>query len=370
METLESLVKERAHTTECNTLQIIACNAFTEPFTSASILTQEKLCTFRFEHQLPSFFTDDLKFDDVWDIQKLKDLMKQKSSSGVEEKMKAYHDKDMDDAFTLLEKYITDIDVHQESLKKVLEGKPDESAVVRVLAAHLFGPLSNGNYLIDNHVPDAKVCSCGCGRLIKQGNTGLGCDITWHGYVDMYIQERIPMSVVKNDPEDCEISERTPPGVSSENDEDEEYCWLSVEVKKDPFSVHNKGTSQLIAQTITNSFAQVNKNKALSGLPIPSFGCTSTKISIYSYDCENDILLKSLPLSLFELGKVNLSTVVIIWLYLHFFLFMNKNIANKKPALSKANFLQNELVKPLYSKVQACICTFGTLSGTVDWIHK
>ncbi|XP_069131533.1 uncharacterized protein [Argopecten irradians] len=340
MEVLESLVKSRVdgRFVECHTLELIACNPFAEDFSNASILTQEKLSTFRLEYDLPETFTDCVRFDQVWDTTKIKQLIK---SGDVKETLIS-QDERIGEAIAALKDYFADVNIHQECLKKVLRDKhdPDESAVLQVLAAHLFGPLSNGAYKINCKLPHPEVCSCGCDRQLKKGNTGLGCDVTWHGFVDMYIQDRISI-IVKNIPEDFH----------SKDGED----WLSS--SDDAFSIHKQSYSCLIAQTVTNGFAQVNTSAELSGLPIPSFGCCPKQISIYLYDCKNDILLKSLPLTIFKFGQLDSSTVVMVWLYLNFSLFMNKHVSNL-PSLRKANFLKKKWVEYLYSNVQCGLSSF------------
>lgn len=67
---------------------------------------------------------------------------------------------------------------------------------------------------------------------------------------------------------------------------------------------------QIIAECITNGFAQVNMNKKNSG-------CTSEIALIFLYDSENDILLQSCrPIELWKTeGVLNLKVVVRMWLF-------------------------------------------------------
>jgi hypothetical protein len=88
---------------------------------------------------------------------------------------------------------------------------------------------------------------------------------------------------------------------------------------------------QIIAEAITNAFTQVNNNKALSGWPIPSVGCTLDHITVFLYDPKNDVLLQlahQLPIW-GKPNEISLKTVVHIWMLLNFTVFMHKNIADE-----------------------------------------
>lgn len=115
--------------------------------------------------------------------------------------------------------------------------------------------------------------------------------------------------------------------------------------------------SQLIAETITNAFAQTNVNTDLLGLPIPAFGCLLDKIYVYSYDCRSDILLKKI--NVLKIDEENLTpvTIVKIWLYIHFSLFMRSDLTDLDQHQDlrdyTANFLScNENITRFYSKLE------------------
>lgn len=159
----------------------------------------------------------------------------------------------------------------------------------------------------------------------------------------MFIEETIPVAVLQ----DIEHEDHSK--------DDEETC--TYERQNDAFKPTKSGNNQLIAQTITNAFAQANKNELLSGIPIPAFGITPDKLYIFAYDCKNDVLLKKVD----GLRIFDSTTIVMLWLYLNFSIFMKKKITDLKehPKLCeyKAKFL-SEYVKRLYSEVRSCVVSF------------
>lgn len=108
--------------------------------------------------------------------------------------------------------------------------------------------------------------------------------------------------------------------------------------KEDPHEKHSRGCllkmdviDQLIAETITNAFSQMNSTKALTGWPIPTIGCTIDHVVVFMYDPNNDVLLQSMePCSCWQTEKIlDLTTVIFIWLMLNFPIFMCKNLVNE-----------------------------------------
>lgn len=100
---------------------------------------------------------------------------------------------------------------------------------------------------------------------------------------------------------------------------------------------------QLIAQTITNSFAQVNENKQLSQFLIPSFGCFNNQIVIFGYDSENDVLVKKIdPIVLWtesdNVWHLSISAIVQIWMYIYFPLLMLPSLAKGYDNNIQSNF--------------------------------
>jgi hypothetical protein len=97
--------------------------------------------------------------------------------------------------------------------------------------------------------------------------------------------------------------------------------------------LHFNVFDQIIAETITNAFTQVNNSKTLTGWLIPSFGCTQDHITVLLYDPKNDVLLTlASQLHIWDeinVAEMSLKTVVYIWMILNFTVFMHKNIANE-----------------------------------------
>ncbi|XP_033731067.1 uncharacterized protein LOC117320616 [Pecten maximus] len=338
---LQELLEKNVESVEMMTLRIVFCNPIGgDPFKSAVVTTQEQLSSL---YDYPNQRTNLLKFKHVWDVEKLHQLIRMKRNQDQDQdhctkRIKLVHD-DESAAFRLLEAYLNDFAHHQKCLEKVLLSCSDLKESAMVLNAHLFGPLSDENCIINNHIvrKEDSICGCGCGKEIRRGNTGIGVYSTWHGFVDMIIKENLPVAIL-------DVGEST----ADQEDEAEEGC------------VHDKqksGTSQLIAETITNAFAQVNSNNDHSGLPIPAFGCTPKQLSVCLYDCKNDVLLKKIiPLHLFKKTD-SVSTVIMIWLYMNFRLFMRRDVTdlNAHSDLSEyqAQFFATDAnIQEFYSKVK------------------
>ena len=175
-----------------------------------------------------------------------------------------------------------------------------------------------------------------------------GSSATWHGYADVLLNQYIALSIL----EGSSRSEEEDDDTELEEDQDEpphkkvrsssSCVTVCVEMKgahgkhgkqnkNALLSLNSKVLDQVIAQTITNGFSQVNMTKALSGWLIPTFGCTTEYISLFLYDPKNDILLQCL--NLFPIwtteGKLNIETVVQVWMYLNFTIFTRKNFTEE-----------------------------------------
>ncbi|XP_069128165.1 uncharacterized protein [Argopecten irradians] len=341
------------------TLRIVFCNPIGgDLFSSAVVTTQEKLSSLS---DYPCQRTNLLKFKHLWDISKLHNLScvqeyqdRDQDSSTKRIKLEGPHKYELA-AFRALEAYVNDFAYHQKRLENVFHRckNLEKSVVIKVLYTHLFGPLGKGNCDVGSHIKGEYKCSCGCGREIKTGDTGLGTFSTWHGFIDMIIQEKIPVSVLGMDMKSA---------VQGNNAEEQEFCFHGNNKESEPYPcVHDKnlfGFNHLFAETITNAFARTNMSESLHSLPIPAFGCTPTQIFVYLYDCKNDILLKkTVPVHLLT-KKDGISAVIMIWLYINFDLFMRRNVTdiNTHPDLSEYQaqfYSSDENIERLYSKVRA-----------------
>ncbi|OWF51278.1 uncharacterized protein LOC110449376 [Mizuhopecten yessoensis] len=356
---LQELLEKNAESIETMTLRIVFCNPIGgDPFSAAVVTTQENLSAL---YNYPSQRTNLFKFKHVWDVEKLHKLINTKRRQDSDQdncpkRIKLEHECEAA-AFRLLEAYLKDFAYHHKCLEKVLFGSNDvmesSASATMVLNTHLFGPLSDGNCIVDNHMSRQEhcTCSCGCGKEIKSGNTGIGVSSTWHGFVDMIVKEHLPVT----------ISDMEEPSMDEDTTEEQDEGQEEMEKDTNTFCVHDKQksvTSRLIAETITNAFAQVNTNDSLAGLPIPTFGCAPRQISVYLYDCKNDVLLKkTLPLHLFK-RKDSASAVVMLWLYMNFQLFMKRDVtdieAHSDLSDFQAQFCSSDAnIQEIYAKVKS-----------------
>ncbi|XP_033763517.1 uncharacterized protein LOC117344797 [Pecten maximus] len=222
--------------------------------------------------------------------------------------------------------------------------------VIKALNVHLFSPLSGGNCVIDVNVmeEDNCVCSCGCSTPVHAGPTGIGVESCWHGFVDMVVSGNELVNTVQT----SDLTEKVK---------------MVVGVKTKENLLDSRFQSSVIAETITNSFAEVNRNPAVSGLPIPAFGCTPDEILVFAYDCRNDMLLKKMvDLKLFH-NDVKSATIVMLWLYINFTSFMRRDVTDTltKPFLSEftSEFCSSRQIESCYRKVTSATPEFYPVSN-------
>ena len=110
--------------------------------------------------------------------------------------------------------------------------------------------------------------------------------------------------------------EDLPVSVFLNGDDDDDDLVTVVEnfVKKD--------VNQILAQTIVFSFLQQKLNKGkLQNYLIPGIGITSKYLMVCFFDTENDVLLESKPVELFEGKSIRTLAVLFLWLTLNYRLF-------------------------------------------------
>ncbi|XP_033729440.1 uncharacterized protein LOC117318578 isoform X2 [Pecten maximus] len=247
---------------------------------------------------------------------------------------------------------------HEKALKIISENGSKKTQVMTVLAHHLFSQLVPGKiYEVDNHAKQVpKNCSCGCKATICEGNTSVGSLGTWHGRADILLNHTISVAIMEEkmvdqvqEEEDSDGDEYEPKSkqikLESENGDENECepgrkqrCDIPVEMtdyskEHDIVLLGQTALQQILAQTITNGFAQVNiRGNSLSHFLIPTFGATSEYITICLYDPVNDFLLHiSEQLSLWRYfptgeSEINVDTIVIVWLFLNFTVFTCKSL--------------------------------------------
>lgn len=125
--------------------------------------------------------------------------------------------------------------------------------------------------------------------------------------------------------------------ICMENDDNEEGDTLNMTSQhKEDKSM--KAMDQLIAQTITNAFSQVNKTPALSGWLIPTIGCTLDHVTALFYDPKNDVLLQSVDrIPIWGFNGLHIPSIVQIWMFLNFTVFTSKDLADAYE-LNRSNF--------------------------------
>lgn len=191
----------------------------------------------------------------------------------------------------------------------------------------------------------------------------------WHGYADILLSQKIAVSVLPKPPtsdeetqsNDAATEDTEGPSASKrmcKNDQDSEDAkdtekkpsnfTFCVEVKKNGI-MDCSVSKQIIAQTITNAFAELNENKELSGWLIPTFGCTKDDLVVFLYDPKNDVLLQcESEIPIWVGNTLSLNAIIQVWMLLNFPIFTKKNLADNYE-MEKSNF--HNLVQkmlPLY----------------------
>lgn len=138
--------------------------------------------------------------------------------------------------------------------------------------------------------------------------------------MDIFLNQTVAVSVIgssslsgnqnSDDDDDTDDETNEIPGPSSpkqlrmhgdetekrrEHSASKQLCRASSKTRKHSSKttlLHFNVIDQIIAEAITNAFTQVNRNKALSGWLIPTFGCTLDHIVVFLYDPKNDVLLQ------------------------------------------------------------------------------
>ncbi|XP_033748236.1 uncharacterized protein LOC117333188 [Pecten maximus] len=247
-------------------------------------------------------------------------------------------------AFLTLMEFLREQNNHEKAIKKLMLAATltangnEETQILAGLAHHLFSQLVPGKkYEVDEYTKQLpKECGCGCKAKIREGNTSIGSLGTWHGRVDIILNDTIAVTVVKKPTGDTEEdgtddNEHERKQIKAENDKICEVCVEEKPIKgPDCDLLDQKVLKQILAEAITNGFAQVNRNKStLSHFLIPTIGATSDHVSICLYDPESDCLLhikKQLKLWLPD-GRLNIINITIIWLFLNFTIFTRRQLA-------------------------------------------
>lgn len=133
---------------------------------------------------------------------------------------------------------------------------------------------------------------------------------------------------------DEEAGPSSPKRICKGDNDNEEKETQSQQMSKSSSSV----IDQVIAQTITNAFSQVNKTPALSGWLIPTFGCALDHVIALFYDPKNDVLLQCVDkIPIWGSKGLYFPSIVQIWMFLNFTVFTFKDLADDYE-LKRSNF--------------------------------
>ncbi|XP_033748689.1 uncharacterized protein LOC117333487 [Pecten maximus] len=346
--------------------EIHKCNAEDgSPFSEAYITlktTHAAMVRLRsgFVTELPSCEAVDI--EDILDTNILKEFQK----DGVDIFENDHHS-DVCQSFLVLLNFLRDKKSHERGIGKLIASDPSttskETQIMTGLAHHLFSQLvPNKTYEIDENIKNLpKTCCCGCNSNICGGDTSIGTRGTWHGRVDIMVNDTVAVAIGKEptdngeeEDEDDDENDNEPQSKRKkvEMDQECENCVEFESSSKCEIDLFSGNTfQQLLAKTITNGFAQVNRNRStLSNFLIPTFGVTSDHVSICLYDPENDCLLhidKELKLWTWgDFEQLEPVTIIIIWLFLNFTVLTKKNLA------SEANLQKSGLHEDLKGHLQ------------------
>ncbi|XP_062618530.1 uncharacterized protein LOC134280123 [Saccostrea cucullata] len=281
--------------------------------------------------------------------------------------------------------FFTDLGSHEENLKKVLGKSPvTETDISVALAEHLLGKLSSDcTYVIDHKLAKGKgTCKCGCEKLPHFGNTGIGHEAVWHGHIDVVFSSHLDQP-----PSDIAIKTigKCEPEVPAKEEDEEETCCSPPEKKRKregnleetkestggksiadvKHSPLDGARKQTIAQTIVFSLLQKQNHPDLKNLLVPNILISPEEMQIIMYDAKNDVLLCSNVIKLFICNEFCLGAVIILWMVLHYGMFLNGLLIDKLPMLDEYKSHFKELTQAkwnIYSNLlKGCVSNFPVI---------
>lgn len=118
---------------------------------------------------------------------------------------------------------------------------------------------------------------------------------------------------------------------------DECFGRAIIEVKK---SLQNPMVEdQAVSQTVVFSFIQ-EKKYPLTHSFVPNILISPNEFRVIMYDATNDILICSQPLYIFKGKSLNESAIIILWMVLHYGLFLKKESSPFKNGDTKFKHLK------------------------------
>ncbi|XP_033740212.1 uncharacterized protein LOC117327374 [Pecten maximus] len=246
-------------------------------------------------------------------------------------------------SFLALFEFLRERTTHEEAIWKLAKGTSlsgiKETQIMVGLAHHLFSQLVPGKkYEVDEYAKQLpKECCCGCNATVYGGNTSVGSTRTWHGRVDIMLNHTIAVTLGNEETESTEEDDADAEPASKqrklETDGNSDICAEVKANKKYDNIFESRLLEQILAEAITNGFAQLNRSRStLLHFLIPTIGVTSDHVSVCLYDPEYDCLLlssKRLRLWIPEKKILNNEIIVVIWLFLNFTVFTEQKVATK-----------------------------------------
>ncbi|XP_069117482.1 uncharacterized protein [Argopecten irradians] len=252
-------------------------------------------------------------------------------------------------SFLSLFEFLRDKRKHEEAIQKLAKDTringSKETQIMVGFAHHLFSQLIPGKkYEVNEYakqLPDK--CGCGCMATISKGDTSVGSERTWHGRFDIILNNTIAVTLGNGETKDSDNEDdechdtNLEPARKQRKVETESTCDICDEVrannKHDSVLLESKVVEQIIAEAITNGFAQVNRNEnTLSHFLIPTIAATVDHVCICLYDPLYDCLLLAeewMKLWIPQKDILDHKTIVVVWLFLNFTVFTETKMAAK-----------------------------------------
>ncbi|XP_060578157.1 uncharacterized protein LOC132735242 [Ruditapes philippinarum] len=150
----------------------------------------------------------------------------------------------------------------------------------------------------------------------KVGDTSYGCLKGWHGKSDIIMKD-LPVSLFFGDDDVKEDDDH-----HHHHDVTCDNQSVSSLEEKVADNFVKKDVNQILAQTIVFSFLKQKLNREkLENYMIPGVGIKSKHFMVCFFDTENDVLLQSKPVELFEGKSIRTLAVLFLWLTLNYRIF-------------------------------------------------
>ncbi|KAK3090154.1 hypothetical protein FSP39_009527 [Pinctada imbricata] len=267
-------------------------------------------------------------------------------------------------ALKILSKFWKEKGLHEQSLVKVLNRKHSEgdgrksrdSDIAVALSEHLLARLAPGqSYVIDQRAQNRRRCSCGeihCQSHPTYGSNGIGHEAVWHGFADVIfasdegihpestIATIFPvLSPTESSNFDGADSDSTSVADMDSESPSKKSKYDDSESEEDFATEGRSGTEdQCIAQTIVFSFIQRARHPEFKNHLIPNIVIDCSHFRVLMYDSENDILLCSMLLPIFRNNKLCITSIIILWMVLHYRIFCSGIDKARNLEVLKCNF--------------------------------